>query len=148
MAAMSAGVTPSAHAEVNPALNGVYTATSDGQWAKKNEIFHDELTVVSTWTVSSSCTTAYSCSGTVTSDSGWSAEIKYIAQMWFVTRTLDNWEPCPDGTAAPGKQIIKFHEHSNNPGTYIGWDTTAGPSGACGINKALFIEIPFTLVPK
>jgi hypothetical protein len=142
------GVAPPGRATVDPALNGEYTATSDGQWAKTNEIFHDEVTVVSTWTITSSCTNAYSCTGTVTSDHGWTAEAKYTSQMWFVTRILDGWETCADGASAPGNQIIKFYESRYHRGQYEGWDTTVGPSGACGINRPLFIELPFTLVPK
>jgi hypothetical protein len=139
---------PSAQSDVNPAINGVFTATSDGQWSKTNEIYSDEATVVSTWTIASTCTGAYDCTGRVTTDHGWSADIVYISRMWFVTRTLDYWEPCPDGTTAPGKQIFKFYEDPKVKGAYVGWDTAAGPSGACGINRPLFIEIPFTLVPK
>jgi len=139
---------PPVHAAIDPALNGEFTAKSDGQWAKTKEIFHPEATVVSTWTISSSCTNAYSCTGTVVSDHGWTADAKYTSQMWFVTRTLNGWEPCADGSSAPGKQIIKFYESRYQPGTYEGWDTTAGPSGACGINRPLFIELPFTLIPK
>ena len=139
---------PSAQSAVDPALNGVYTATSDGQWAKTNEIFRDEATVITTWTITSTCSGAYDCKGTVTTDQGWSAEIVYISRMWFVTRTLDSWVPCADGTTAPGKQIFKFYEDPNVKGRYVGWDTAAGPSGACGVNRPVFIEIPFTLVPK
>ncbi len=139
---------PAAQADVDPSLNGEFIATSDGQWAKTNEIFHDEVTVVSTWTISSTCTNAYACTGTVTSDQGWTAPAKYTSQMWFVTRTLEGWEPCADGTVAQGQQIIKFYESRYQLGKYEGWDTTTGPSGACGISRPLFIEIPFTLVPK
>lgn len=145
---VAAGVAPPSNAAVDPALNGVFTATSDGQWSTKNGIRWNEATVVSTWTIESSCTNAYTCTGTVTSDHGWSAETKYIAQMWFVTRDLNDWVPCPDGSFAPGRQIIKFHEHPNQHDRYVGWDTATGPSGACGINLPLFIEMPFTLVPK
>jgi hypothetical protein len=139
---------PPVFASVDPAINGSYTATSDGQWAKTNESFHDEATVTSTWTITSSCAGAYDCTGTVASDSGWSTEIVYISRMWFVTRVLNDWMRCADGTTAPGEQIIKFYEDPNVKGKYVGWDTTAGPSGACGVNRPLFIEIPFTLVPK
>ncbi|WP_231740387.1 MULTISPECIES: hypothetical protein [unclassified Mycobacterium] len=140
--------TPPVSASVNPALNGTYIATSDGFWAKSNETRRAEATVVSTWTIASSCTGAYDCTGTVTSDHGWSAEIVYISRMWFVTRVLDNWVRCPDGTTPPGKQIFKFYEDPNSSGKYVGWDTATGPSGACGVNRPLFIEMPFTLVPN
>jgi len=149
MVATAAGVVPpSAQSTVDPALNGVYTATSDGQWAKTNESYHDEVTVISTWTIMSSCAGAYDCTGTVTSDSGWTADILYKSRMWFVTRTHDDWMRCAEGTMAPGKQIIKFYEDPDVKGNYVGWDTTAGPSGACGVNRPLFVEMPFTLAPK
>ncbi|MDT5195205.1 MAG: hypothetical protein QOH20_1959, partial [Mycobacterium sp.] len=35
------------------ALNGTYLATSNGDWAKTNESYHDETTVRSTWTITS-----------------------------------------------------------------------------------------------
>lgn len=135
-------------ASVDPALNGTYTALSDGQWAKTNEKFHIEKTVISTWTITSSCAGAYDCTGRVVSDLGWTAGIVYISGMWFVTQTVDAWMHCADGTSAPGKQIIKFSPDLNTKGKYVGWDTTAGPSGACGVNRPVFIEIPFTLVVK
>ena len=40
----------------DPLPNGRFTATSDGVWAKTNDVFHDEATVTSTWTITSSCT--------------------------------------------------------------------------------------------
>lgn len=139
---------PSADASVDPALNGTFTAKSDGQWAKTNESYHDEATVVSTWTIASTCTGAYDCTGSVTSDLGWTADAKYVSGMWFVTRTLDNWERCADGSTAPGRQIYKFYKDPSDNAKFIGWDTTTGPSGACGVNRPLFIEIVFTLVPR
>ena len=35
-------------------LNGTYRVISNGDWAKSNEVFLDEKTVVQTWTVTSS----------------------------------------------------------------------------------------------
>jgi hypothetical protein len=148
-AAAAAGVIqPPAHSAVDPAINGVYIATSDGRWAKKNEVRREEATVISMWTIATTCSGAYDCKGTMTTDQGWSAEIVYISGMWFVTRALDSWVPCPDGTAEPGRQIFKFYEDREVEGRYLGWDTAAGPSGACGVNRPVFIEIPFTLVRK
>jgi hypothetical protein len=141
-------VAPQAQSAVDPALNGVYTATSDGLWAKTNESYHDEATVVSTWTIASTCTGAYDCRGKVTTDQGWEADIVYISRMWFVTRTHNDWMRCAEGATAAGKQIIKFYEDPKIKGNYVGWDTTTGNSGACGVNRPLFIEMPFTLIPK
>ena len=140
---------PSGHTTIDElALNGTYTAISDGQWAKTNERYHDEVTVSSTWTITSSCTGVFDCAGRVTSDLGWSADARYISGMWFVTHTVDNWEHCADGSTAPGKQIFKFYPDPTNNSTLVGWDTTTAPSGACGRNRPLEIELPFKLIPK
>ncbi|WP_396930327.1 hypothetical protein [Mycolicibacterium sp.] len=141
-------VAPPAAADPNDyALNGRFTAISDGQWAKTNERFHDEATVTSTWTIRTSCRTAIDCSGQVSSDQGWTADVTYDEPMWYVTRTVDDWMTCPDGTSVAGQQIIKFFiDHYDEP-NLRGWDNTLGPSGACGINKVLDIELPFKLIP-
>ena len=44
-------------------INGTYTATSDGQWAKTREVFHDEATVVTAWTITSACDDVMHCAG-------------------------------------------------------------------------------------
>ena len=148
--AASVGTTVAAPAAADPhdfALNGRFTAISDGQWAKTNDRFHDETTVVSTWTISTSCRTAIDCSGHVSSDQGWTADVTYTEPLWYVTRTLPDWMTCPDGTSVEGKQIIKFFlDHYDEP-NLRGWDNTLGPSGACGINKVLDVEMPFKLIP-
>jgi hypothetical protein len=124
-------------------VNGIFTATSDGQWAKTREQFHDEATVVSTWTITSTCSTPYACTGQVTSDQGWSASTTMLSGMWYVSRDLENWMPCADGTFAPGHQIFRFYRE--DPNTLVGADKTVGLSGACGKNLPLAIELPFTL---
>src|SRR5262245_18204847 len=55
------------------AINGTYRATSIGNWAKINDQYNNEPTVVSTWTISSTCANFQECTGTLTSDQGWSA---------------------------------------------------------------------------
>ncbi len=51
------GTPSSAHASDDGlALNGIYTATSNGDWAKTDDSYHDEATVTSTWTITSTCT--------------------------------------------------------------------------------------------
>jgi hypothetical protein len=129
------------------ALNGKYTAFSDGVWAKTNDSFHDERSVTQTWTVTSTCTTFQDCTGRVTSDQGWSADMKYMSGSWIVRRTVDNWEPCIDGTATPGMQIFTFNKGYPEPFPMQGWDTTTGLSGACGWNKQLDVRLPLTLTP-
>ncbi len=125
------------------ALNGTYTAISDGNWAKTNYSYHDEPTVTSTWTISSTCVDPMDCTGRVTSDQGWSASLRLVGgDLWVVAHDVENWERCEDGTTAPGHQIFKFSADEN----LAGWDYTVGPSGACGANKWLVVEMPFKLV--
>jgi hypothetical protein len=134
-------------------LNGTYRVISNGEWAKTNEVFIDEKVVVQTWTMSSSCTSPIRCAGEVTSDQGWTAPLVFDGGYWIVDRVVENWEPCPDGTAAPGKQrFILWGVDVANSGTdhynvelLAGRDRTMGPSGACGINKPLVIELPMRL---
>ncbi|GFG74595.1 hypothetical protein [Mycobacterium botniense] len=134
------------------ALNGTYRATSIGDWAKTNDQFHNEATVTSIWTISSSCTTFEECTGTVTSDQGWSAPIyTHDGALWYVKRDVPNWETCPDGTSYTGKQTFYFIPVNSNAEAQIGSptlagkDKTVGPSGACGQNKWLTVELPFRL---
>jgi hypothetical protein len=90
------GAVSPAHVSADPvavdgsyALNGTYTAVSDGQWARKNESFrNDEATVTSTWIFTSTCPNPYACTGTVTSDQGWSAPAHSTAGMWYVSRWI------------------------------------------------------------
>jgi hypothetical protein len=142
----SACAAPDAHAQDEVAINGTFTAFSDGQWARTNDSYHDEANVTQTWTVTSTCTTFQDCTGRVTSDQGWSGDLVYMSGRWKVSRTVANWEPCIDGTALPGEQSYTFwFGYPKDPNQYIGWDRTAGPSGGCGFNKVLEVEMPFKL---
>ena len=153
-AVMGAGNPFTAHATGEEwGLNGTYTATSNGEWAKTNERFRDEASLRSTWTISTACSYPTECTGMVTSDFGWSAPIYKTGGVWYVKRTVDNWEPCPDGTAAAGLQIFRFAPTTPDGSqvdptstTLVGEDQTTGPPGACGISKPLFINMPFKLV--
>lgn len=133
-------------------INGSFTATSNGQWAQTNEVFHNEATVRSTWTISTTCANALSCAGTVTSDRGWSATIYTTSNVWYVKRDVPNWEPCANGASAPGHQVYHFYAAAADgtldptSTTYVGKDETSGPSGACGRNLPLVISLPFKLV--
>ena len=142
-------------------LNGTYRVISNGDWAKTNDVFIDEQTVVQTWTMSSSCTSPQVCTGEVTSDQGWTAPLNLggaegpgsVGDFWVVNRVVDNWEPCPDGSAATGNQKFMFWGVDDLTGqrnmkmvnVLAGRDTTKAPSGACGINKQLVIELPVRL---
>jgi hypothetical protein len=136
---------PGANAQNDVALNGTFIAFSDGQWAKTRLSYHDEASVTQTWTITSTCATFIDCTGTVTSDLGWSGDLKYTSGMWRLRHTVPNWEPCADGTAAPGEQTFTFWPKYPPDGTFVGRDQTIGPSGACGVNDWLTVEMPLTL---
>jgi hypothetical protein len=143
---------PVAHAsDYGIELNGTYEETSNGQWAKTNEVFIDEPVVRATWVISSTCSGPTECTGQVGSDQGWTARMRFSADRWMVDHEVPNWIPCPDGTTAPGKQQYRFFGYDNgrldhtHTDYLAGRDTTIGPSGACGVNKPLVIEMPFTL---
>lgn len=145
---IATGTASVAHADLSDyALNGVFTVTSDGQWAKTNERYHDEATVISTWTFATTCTATDTCSGQVTSDKGWTADVGYVEPLWYVRRTVENWMHCPDGSFVAGQQTFKFFIDQYDKPNMRGWDNTLGPSGACGVNKVLNIEMPVRLVP-
>lgn len=156
LAAAITGVatTPIAQAD-NPGwgLNGTYTATSNGEWARKNEVFLDQASLRSTWTVSTQCSYPGECTGTVDSDWGWTAPIYQKSGVWYVKHTVEGWIPCPDGSTVPGLQVFHFKpmtpEGANfdlTSTTLVGEDVTTGPSGACGVNKPVYINMPFKLV--
>ena len=134
-------------------LNGTFRVISNGDWARSNGVFLDEKTVVQTWTVTSSCTSPIMCTGTVTSDQGWSAPMKTTGDYWSIDRTVENWMPCPDGTAAPGAQNFKFwgwdpvnsYRNLKIVDLLAGKDRTIAASGACGVNRPLVIELPMRL---
>ncbi|MGO9730294.1 hypothetical protein [Mycobacterium sp.] len=132
-------------------LNGTYVATSNGQWAQTNDIYRDEASVRSTWTISTTCSTPLECTGRVSSDLGWSADVSIHGSEYVVKRDLPNWEPCPDGAARTGHQIYRFYPVDERgwvaygSTVFAGFDKTVGDSGACGINKALVISMPFRL---
>jgi hypothetical protein len=151
----SAGTTPSAQANDDAyAINGTYAATSDGAYATTNYAFHDEATVRSTWTITSTCVTDVECTGQVTSDHGWSAPLRTEGHVWYVERDLPNWETCPDGASFTGHQTFQFYPANANGVTQIGSpylegrDKTVGPRYACGTywyGKPLTIVMPFRL---
>lgn len=136
------------------AINGTYRVTSIGNWAKINDQYNNEPTVVSTWTISSTCTTFQECNGTMKSDQGWSAPIYMLdGTMWYVKHEVPNWERCQDGTAFTGKQTYWFYPADPaGSGEFIigspvlaGKNKTVGPSGACGQNQWLTIDLPLRL---
>jgi hypothetical protein len=142
-----------ARASADWALNGTFTATSNGEWARTNDVFHDERSVRAIWTVTSQCSYPTECTGTVTSDQGWTAPTYQTGGEWYVKHVVPQWMPCPDGSTADGYQVFRFKRMT--PGgdntdptsnTLLGEDSTTGPSGACGRSLAKFITMPFKLV--
>jgi hypothetical protein len=148
------GVTP-AHADINnPALNGKFAVTNNGEWARTNDSYHNEAVVRDTWTITSSCVNPVTCSGTISSGQGWTTNLLRIPGMWKVIRYLPDWENCGDGTSATGRQVYTFYPIGQNPdlpidpdsNTYSGESVTTGPSGGCGFNSQLEIAVPFKMV--
>ena len=150
--AVVGGVPAMANASEGWAINGTYTVTANGEWAKTNEVYRDEAVVRSTWTITSTCTSLQDCAGEVTSDQGWSAPVVGTNGEWRVERIIKNWEPCADGTAADGRQLFRFYPVDEQGQFAVfgspvlaGEDKTVGPSGACGINMPLVISMPLRL---
>jgi hypothetical protein len=150
---MAASAQPAYASTEGLALNGTYLATSNGDWAKTNEAYHDESTVRSVWTINSTCSNPYECAGTITSDQGWTAPIFKASTSWTVDRELPTWQPCPDGTTSPGHQKFRFYrvdeygelDLTNESSVFAGEDKTTGQSGACGVSRPLLIRMPLRL---
>jgi hypothetical protein len=133
------------------ALNGRFMAQSNGDWATSNDIFHEEASTRSTWTITMTCTNVVTCAGKVTSDAGWTADISTSNGEYIVQRELPNWEPCADGRTVTGHQRYRFYPVDDlgalRPGSpvFAGFDHTAGVSGGCSLNQKLEIELPFRM---
>jgi len=155
-AVVGSGLNPAAaQASDRWALNGTFVATSNGEWATNNDVFHDEKSVRSIWTISSQCSYPTECTGTVSSDWGWTAPIYQTGGEWYVKRVIPDWMPCYDGSTAPGKQVYRFHGvtpdgSASDPTSNIlvGEDGTTGAPGACGRGGTLYISMPFKLVKQ
>ena len=106
--------TPAYASNYGVELNGTWRVTSNGDWAKTNDVFINEPTVVQTWTMTSSCTSPHTCIGEVRSDQGWTAPLKLggveapgaVGDYWVVDHVVPNWEPCPDGTAGTPEVFV------------------------------------------
>jgi hypothetical protein len=159
--------TPAYASNYGVELNGSYRMISNGEWAKTNEVFRDEKTQIQTWTFTSSCESPIRCTGTITSDQGWTAPMHTTGDYWVAERVVENWEPCPASYDYPGARIYTGAGGTAAPATqrfwFWGWDPinsqrdmkmvdllagrtrTQAESGACGINKPLVIEVPVRL---
>jgi hypothetical protein len=155
--AVTLSATPAAHAsDFGVELNGTYHYHSNGEFAKVNEVFKDEPTVDETWTLSSSCVSPIECEGTATSSAGWTARLwyGYPNTYWVVDRrVIPNWQVCADGTTAPGEQRFQFwgidpiaeERQSKITNFLVGRQRTISPSGSCGRNQPLVVEMPMKL---
>jgi len=149
-------VAPTAHAADRWSLNGLYTATSNGEWARTNDVFRNEVSLRSIWNISSQCSYPGECTGTVNSDLGWTAPIYATGGTWYVKHIVPNWITCPDGiTTASGLQVFRFigttpDGASADPDstTLVGEDITTGASGSCGRSPSLYITMPFKLIKQ
>ncbi|MCP9273339.1 Rv2253/PknI dimerization domain-containing protein [Mycolicibacterium arenosum] len=140
---------PTAAAEYEQyAPNGTYYVVSNGEWARTNDRYQDEPSVRSTWTVNTTCTSAFTCAGKVTSSLGWTEDIYKTNDSWYVKHYVSDWIPCPDGTRGPGLQVYRFYSadeegmKTDNTDLYVGEDQTTGESGACGRNKSVVLTLP------
>src|SRR6201992_1091998 len=136
------------------AINGTYRVTSIGNWPKITDQYNGEPTTVQTWTLNSTCTSFQNCDGTVRSDEGWSARL-YMRDgtLWYAKHEIPTWERCEDAPASPKKKLFPFYP-ADPEGTgelklgspvMAGKNKTIGPSGACGQNQWLTIELPMRL---
>jgi hypothetical protein len=145
------GTAPPAAANYDQyAMNGTYSVVSNGEWARMNDRYQDEPTVRSTWTVSTTCSTALTCAGKVTSTLGWTEDIyTTTGSTWYVKHYVADWIPCPDGTTAPGLQMYKIYPATDEgmaakptSDIWLGEDETTGVSGNCGRNRSLVLNLP------
>jgi hypothetical protein len=154
--AATLSATPAAHADDHGvALNGTYRVTTNGDFAKVNEVRKNVPTIVETWTLSSDCVSPIECEGTATSSAGWSARLwyGYPNAYWVVDRNIAEWQFCPGGAIAPGEQRFQFWGYDPISGERImsiknflvGRQRTNSPSGSCGTNQPLVIETPLKL---
>lgn len=100
-----------------PLINGTY-AGADGD---------DE----NTWTFASTCT-ATGCSGSVTSNQGWSSPMTLRSGIWYFTVTKPDGFICADGSYQPATIFMEV-----DPATLAGV-ISADSNGACpgGITSA------------
>lgn len=150
----SVGAAPSAQAdEWGTDISGTWLVSSDGEWARTNEVLIDQQSVRETWTVTVSCVSPIECSGQVTSSLGWTGSAR-LDDFWYVEHDVPNWMPCPDGTFATGHQkfmlwgIDRATEQrvTKNVTFYAGRNITTSDSGACGVNRPKQIELPVQAV--
>lgn len=148
-----------AQAQYGTNLDGTYQVMSDGEWATQEAapgggtVFIDQQTTTERWTINTECVSPIECTGTVTSSLGWTGTVR-LDDFWYVDHEIPNWLACPDGTAVPGHQkfILKAIDPATNESRLtnvnflMGRNQTKAPSGACGRNQPLVIELPVKMV--
>lgn len=154
-ASLNAGAPTAYASNFGNELNGTYRVTTNGEFAKVNEVFKDVPTIVETWTLSSSCVSPIECEGTAASSAGWTARLwyGYPNAYWVVDRDIPDWQFCPDGLVAPGEQRFQFwgfdpistERDMKITNFMVGRQRTNSPSGSCGRNQPLVIETPLKL---
>jgi hypothetical protein len=113
----------------------------------------NQLSVVETWTIASSCVSPIECTGTIKSDGGWTGEVRLAGGVWRANRFVPNWIPCPDGTFADANQNYLFYgldptvnERSLKiRNLMVGYNETKDASGSCGRNRPLVVTMPLRL---
>ncbi|EHB54103.1 hypothetical protein MycrhDRAFT_4566 [Mycolicibacterium rhodesiae JS60] len=129
-------------------INGTFVMSSNGEWAKVNERFENQPSERNIWTIQSTCISPTECTGTVTSDAGWTAPIYTTNGLWYVKRTIPNWRFCADGAAIEGFQEYLIYpvgiDGHVDPSAdeYTGRNRVIGPSGSCGRNQWPVIAMP------
>jgi hypothetical protein len=146
-------ISPTARADDPWALNGQFIAASDGRWAKVDERYQDLPSVRSTWTISSVCNGPNDCHGTITSDQGWTADLRKPNQAWSAEHIVPDWQHCPDGSTSPGRQLFRFWrvddqgvpDFSGTSPLFTGEDKMLGESGACGVSMWKTVRMPLLI---
>lgn len=150
----SLAVAPSSHASnFGVELNGTWNSFSNGDYARTNDVFMDEQSIIQTLTINTDCVSPIECEGTIKSDQGWTAALRLQFGFWTADRVVPHWLPCPDGSFADVNEKLIFwgidpsHNQRDLKITDLmaGRDQFKGPSGGCGINKPINVEYPLRL---
>jgi len=144
--------TPAYATDFGVGIDGTWRVISDGEWARGDRgVKYEQQTVIETWTVTTECVSPIECTGTVVSDRGWTGTAR-LDDFWYVDHDIPNWVPCPNGTFAPGHQKFvlwgvndKNERITKNMTFLAGRNNTKSPSGACGVNAPVVIEMPVTM---
>jgi hypothetical protein len=123
-------------------LNGTYTATTDNGKRTVNGLPTPTPNDVSTWTITSECTGADTCSGQVTSDQGWNAPAEFAHGRWTVKFDKADAVQCPNGPSVSATVAYSFDVR-----TLTGIATTVNAMGSCGPGQ-IVSQAPWALVKK